>query len=757
LLLHNLKVGLLAAMPIVQRSNNSAYVDEPGQQMQAAQQMVVPAARMPRADMCLVFPYKTSALVKYGDSQQFDEEGYRGLKPPTPEQKHKMDMWTQKRKAVITALSDCGLILMLYYSRDRDEIFVKLSVEDRHLRQVAEMKRHKLELKEEYLSAFAEYKDDYTGQRELNYSDRIVVSHLYKAHVDDTGDDGGEYYPRPNAIFRSTDRIALIDYIVRAADHQCAGVDVGQMIHDGDLAAFYPLHENRQLAYMDKNWFPCFVWGNQIHKVRDYFGERIALYFLFMSHFIKWLIFPSICGTAIYVGGVFYGTPDNLSALLVCISVSLWYVFFVHFWRRNEATHAVKWGSLSIGPTLEPTRPGFTGTSRINPVTGRIDRYYPWSQRIFTVLTSYAVLTVSIIGLAFIIACLFVLRRIFHAHGGRQTFMVINAIVVEILNTGFTWIAKKLTIWENYRTQSEHANHLLAKTIIFKFINCYISLYYIAFFKQHSHLFGVEMQCMYNPRTEQNDCLEDLGWQLAIFIVIRLTLQNAIELGMPYFVMWYRKFTEGTQFHSFSLGGMFSNPLTVMADMSSAEKQSKKEDYDLYEDMDEILLLYGYSTLFIVAAPWVPMLCLISCIVEVFLDQKKLILLYRRPLPQPAANNEPWDTAFDVFGFLAVLTNAAVFIFAGHTFDSWTHSKKIALFLTIEFSTIFLRMFISLVLPPIPRRVRLLQLQQDVMVHRHMDLGGEEDDHETRASAMRTTVQPPPYVFDKDQEDDELW
>merc|ERR1719247_2960131 len=115
------------------------------------------------------------------------------------------------------------------------------------------------------------------------------------------------------------------------------------------------------------------------------------------------------------------------------------------------------------------------------------------------------------------------------------------------------------------------------------------------------------------------------------------------------------------------------------------------------------------------------------------------------------------DTAFDVFGFLAVLTNAAVFIFAGHTFDSWLHSQKIALFLTIEFSTIFLRILISVVLPPIPRRVRLLQLQQDVMVHRHMDLGGEEDDHETRASAMRTTVQPPPYVFDKDQEDDDLW
>jgi len=76
--------------------------------------------------MCLVFPYKTSALVKFGDSQTFEEEGYRGLKPPTEQELHKMTTWQMKRQGVITALSDCGLILMLYYSLDRDEIFVKV-------------------------------------------------------------------------------------------------------------------------------------------------------------------------------------------------------------------------------------------------------------------------------------------------------------------------------------------------------------------------------------------------------------------------------------------------------------------------------------------------------------------------------------------------------------------------------------------------------------------------------------------------------
>jgi len=386
-------------------------------------------------------------------------------------------------------------------------------------------------------------------------------------------------------------------------------------------------------------------------------------------------------------------------------------------------------------------------------VTGRIDRYYPWSERIFKVVFSYTVLIVSILCLSVIICCLFYLRHVFHKNGGRIWFMVVNAVVVEVLNTIFTKIAKALTDRENHRAYSEHSAHLLAKTIIFKFVNCYISLYYIAFFKEHSHLFGMPMTCMYNERLQKSDCLRDLGWQLAIFMIVLLTFQNLMELGLPYFMMWYRRVSEGRQFHT----GLFSNPLTIMPDMSSAEKQAKKDDYDLYEDMDEILILYGYSTLFVVACPWVPMLTLFSCVLECFLDQKKLVLLFRRPMPQPVAGNEPWDTAFDVFGILAMMTNSAVIIFAGHTFDHWSHLGKIALFIAIEFATIFLRVLVSIILPSVPRRVKLLQLQQRVMVHRHLNLGGEEDDHETRASAMRTTAQPPPYVFDRDQEDDDMW
>merc|ERR1719183_2776485 len=135
--------------------------------------------------------------------------------------------------------------------------------------------------------------------------------------------------------------------------------------------------------------------------------------------------------------------------------MSFWYIFFVHFWRRNVATHAVMWGTLAIGPTLEPTRPGFQGISRINPVTGRIDRYYPWSARIVQVICSYIVLIICL-GLALgEIHLLFFLRHVWHKDGHRYVFMVYLALAIEINNRLFTSIARFLTARENHQTYSE--------------------------------------------------------------------------------------------------------------------------------------------------------------------------------------------------------------------------------------------------------------------------------------------------------------
>mmetsp|Transcript_92285 Transcript_92285/g.256853 ORF Transcript_92285/g.256853 Transcript_92285/m.256853 type:complete len:266 (+) Transcript_92285:1-798(+) len=263
--------------------------------------------------------------------------------------------------------------------------------------------------------------------------------------------------------------------------------------------------------------------------------------------------------------------------------------------------------------------------------------------------------------------------------------------------------------------------------------------------KQGHTLFALPMHCV------NGDCLNDLGSQLAIFMIMRLTVQNFLELGLPWLAQYIRDMKEQRAFNT----SLFGGALTVMPDLSQAERQSKREDYDVYGDMDEVLILYGYTTLFVVACPWVPLLALLSSVLECFLDQKKLVLLHRRPFPMTASNNEPWDSAFDVFGILAMVTNTAVIVFTSKAFQGMTAAHKGLLFLGIEHLMLFGRLMVSFFLPAVPEKVRLLQMQQAVMVHRHLNLNGEEEDQEARTQAMMTSQVPPPYVHDMDDEQED--
>lgn len=690
-------------------------------------------------DMVLVFPYKTSALVRFGDEK---DESNRGLSIPTDEEKGRMEQWEHQRNGVLKSLQNCGLLTMNFYSRDRDEIFCKVGAEAEKLQETAENMKYKLQMKEEYLFSYAEYRRNYAGREELGYKDRRLVSHVYEQHVDDEAS-----YPAPDSIFRSVDRINIIDNIIRSKDKGSCGLDIGGMLHKGELLHYFPLHETKKLNTFDRKWFSSFVTGQNIDAVRDYFGEKVAFYFLFMSYFIKALLLPGLVGGALFLVDILAQTPDNFTAIPFCIFMGIWSALFGHFARRHFAKHALRWGTLDIVPQLEPCRPEFYGSRRINPVTERVDLYFPWRERIWKVLFSYSVLAVTLIVLFFMIMCLFAFRHLAAGQpGGRLIFMVANALVVEFLNMAFTAVARVMNDQENHRTDKDYEQHLLAKSVVFKFVNSYISLYYIAFFKKHSYLFGMPMECI------ENDCLKDLSYQLAIFIIVRLTFANAVELGVPYFVMWWKSMREGRQFHT-SFGLFHSDASVHMPDLSSGERQSKMEKYEEFEDMDEMLVTYGYTTLFVVACPWAPIAVMFGSILECYLDFKKLTKAFKRPLPVRVRDNEPWDTAFDLMGVIALFTNMAVLVFSSQEFDALTVVQKILVFFALEHIVMLARILIKIILPVEPRDVTIMKMKQESMVKKHLDQV-EEEDHEMRQHALQDRHFQM-HISDRDEDDDE--
>merc|ERR1740117_2743295 len=211
----------------------------------------------------------------------------------------------------------------------------------------------------------------------------------------------------------------------------------------------------------------------------------------------------------------------------------------------------------------------------------------------------------------------------------------------------------------------------------------------------------------------------DLQLALAIFMLVRLIVQNMFEFLTPKFKMWFRSIKSETQTLRYNLFNP-SNRLE-QADMSAGELQSKREPYNPFMDFDETLITHGYATLFAVTSPWVCTATLIWIMFETVLDVKNLTETTQRPLPIKMRTNEPWDTAFDIYGILAAITNIVLLVFASNLYDGWSFTEKLCLFIFLIHTIFAAKLIIKSAFPEIPRSVALLHLKQANMVHRCLE------------------------------------
>lgn len=681
-------------------------------------------------DVVLVFAYKVSPFVKWGTETDADNSH---LRAPTEAEAATMQRWETQRKTVLRALEIAGLTVMAMYSRDRDEIFVKVGASQAKLEEIAETTKYTLELKEEYECAHAEFRRDFLGTAPV-YDDRKLVSHLYKIHEN-------------GSCFRTVDRIHLTKHMIQSPEKGCAAVPVGELMRGGKDATikhYFPLHEVTTLDAFKERWKTYFAWGSGIDEVRGYFGEAVAYYWLWMSFNLKALVPLACVGMFCFVWDVLIGTPNNFTAYSFCVFVGVWSTLLIHGWRRLSAAKALQWGTLEQQEDMLPPRYMFYGEKRLNPINDKAELYYPWRSRVPKYATSYSIVTVCLAGLLYLTLCLFTLRHIIHRRydspNAPLVFQFVNAIIVEAFNFGFGELVQRLNDNENHRTEPEHERNRLAKSMVFKLFNSFVSLYYIAFFKGHDTILGEKLRCRHN------DCLLDLSSQLLCFVVVRLVLGNLIEWLYPKFMIWWRGCQEDKEMKELSKG----SSVMLFTGMSGTEQQSKKETLDNYEEMEEMLLTHAYTTMFVVACPWVPFVSLGGIFLECFLDSRKTCTLYKRPWPLKRRNNEPWDSAFDIVGVLAMLTNCATVVWATDAYASYSSVDKVVAFFMLENAILAVRLVVAAIFPAPATSILHLQAKQNGLVSKHLD-------------CIQTSMEPTRFepkgakvmIFDRDEDDDE--
>ncbi|XP_059479818.1 anoctamin-4-like [Neocloeon triangulifer] len=478
---------------------------------------------------------------------------------------------------------------------------------------------------------------------------------------------------------------------------------------------------DRRILYM--NWARAGSWYKRqpLWQVRKYFGDKIGLYFAWLGFYTEMLIPAAVVGFLCFLYGCLsLNSADNIPSKEICdpkgagnitlcplcdkacqfqqlkdscffakvtylfdnpatvffaIFMSFWATTFLELWKRRQAVIAWEWDLQFVDEDQEP-RPEFettVKTFRINPVTGRREPFLTFLDRSRRVVASGSVVIfmVCIVMCAVVGTILYRITAVAVLYRNGDFFMkrnaklitsmsaaVINLIIIVLLTRFYHRLALWLTNLENPRTQTEYEDSFTFKIFVFEFMNFYSSLIYIAFFKGRffvhpgdQHARSSEFLRLKGDVCDPAGCLSELCIQLAIIMVGKQGLNNFVELLLPKLENWWRKRSH-------------------MAKTEDREKPLKRweEDYQLqdsgrlalFQEYLEMVLQYGFVTMFVAAFPLAPLFALLNNVAELRLDAYKMLTQARRSLAERVADIGAWYGILQGVTYTAVVSNAFV-------------------------------------------------------------------------------------------------
>ncbi|CAJ0955942.1 unnamed protein product, partial [Mesorhabditis belari] len=389
---------------------------------------------------------------------------------------------------------------------------------------------------------------------------------------------------------------------------------------------------------------------------------------------------------------------DNTSTVIFAVCMTVWATLFLEGWKRYHAEVAWKWGLMDFVVEEERARPEFqlqVKTKRFNPITQKDEPYLTFQKKFKNFIGSGATVLFFICLVLAVVFGMVVYRVIAYQLLNSQdqplvdqisfllvsiTAATLNMFVILPMNTFYNRLAHWLTRWECPRTQAEFDNQYTFKVFLFQFVNYYSSLFYIAFFKgaftenPKRAYYGITLE-----GCDSAGCFAELVIQLVIIMCGKQFFSAFMETLYPYIMGKIRQYK-----------------FIVKNDAESRKEQKKKmaakshvsrwetdyylspvHDQFLFDEYLEMVLQFGFVTLFVAAFPLAPLFALFNNIMEIRLDAKKFLLHAQRPLPAMAKNIGVWLPILDGISKCSVIINALVIAFTSdfvpRTYYFFTH------------------------------------------------------------------------------------
>lgn len=148
----------------------------------------------------------------------------------------------------------------------------------------------------------------------------------------------------------------------------------------------------------------------------------------------------------------------------------------------------------------------------------------------------------------------------------------------------------------------------------------------------------------------------ELCIQLVIIMVGKQALYTAVEMIFPILLKWWAFFRIHTG------QKQKEDPISPHTPWMRDFKLLEWGPRGLYDEYLEMVIQFGFITLFVVAFPLAPLFALANNVLEMRLDATKFLRHYRRPVPRRARDIGVWKQILDALARISITTNVSIHI-----------------------------------------------------------------------------------------------
>ncbi|KAL0629024.1 Anoctamin-9 [Plecturocebus cupreus] len=499
-----------------------------------------------------------------------------------------------------------------------------------------------------------------------------------------------------------TTRIRIVNFVVQR-NMTSAGKTFEDLVKDGVFEARFPLHKGERNLKTWAQWRGMFR-EQPVDDIRNYFGEKVALYFAWLGWYTYMLVPAALTGLVVFLSGfsLFEASQiskeiceadnilmcplgdhsrrfqrlsetctfaklthlfDNDGTVVFAIFMALWATVFLEIWKRQRASVVLHWDLYVWDEDQENI-----ALELINCPSYKL-RLHEHSYLRSTVILVLTLLMISLmIGMAHVLVVYRVLASALFSSSALPfleeqvttavvvTGALVHYVTIVIMTKVNKLVALKLCDFERPRTFSQRESRFTIRFFTLQFFAHFSSLIYIAFIlgRINGHP-GKSTRLAGLWKLEEchaSGCMMDLFVQMAIIMGLKQTLSNCVEYLGPWLAHKWRSKQASAPARDPELRNWQRNYLL-----------NPVNTFSLFDEFMEMMIQYGFTTIFVAAFPLAPLLALFSNLVEIRLDAIKMVRLQRRLVPRKAKDIGTWLQVLETIGVLAVIANGMVIAF----------------------------------------------------------------------------------------------